>query len=285
MPELLGLVASVIQVAGAGFQLSKTLFDLSSCAATSTNRLFMQVLTHAHQVASRKLDRAAEACQYKEIKQLLEKKDQSTQKHEELLRKDSASEDSTLVHNDDLRRDIGQSVTSGPVTTASVVNSTITAQRFATCVNHVRSFLRDIEVLQKALASSAPGDDHSKHHQSLVDSYFHTRGCLDQVVLGSSKPKTSAPAPSSAVYAATSPRYSPTSPMYSSYPHISEHVPAGSSVYAMSTNTGNEPENKNPMNARFKDLVGSKRKSSSHGPTATPSVPFGSSSSGSKLGR
>lgn len=63
----------------------------------STLQLLMQVLTHAYQAAARKLDRAAEERQHKEIRKPLEKKDESTKKHGELLRRDSASKSSTLV--------------------------------------------------------------------------------------------------------------------------------------------------------------------------------------------
>lgn len=284
MAELIGLVASVVQVAGAGLQLSKTLYEyvdgvatadrrikdiateikmtsvvieelgdvfkhketaslvsqkavmaandaVKECSALftqidatlkkskkntfgrlalpfrdtklellrshvdklkSTLQLLMQVLTHAYQIASRKLDRAAEIRQREEIKKLLERKDQSTQKHEELLRKDSASGDSTLVDDNEFGRDIGQSTTSDAVMTAAAISSTITAQSLAACVDHVRRLLRDIEILQKALATTRPGDDHSRHHDTLVDSYFRARGHLDQVVLGGSKYTSSA---------------------------------------------------------------------------------------------
>ncbi|KZM25126.1 uncharacterized protein EKO05_0007236 [Ascochyta rabiei] len=70
----------------------------------STLQLLMKVLTHAYQVPSRKLDRVAEERQREEIKQLLQKKGQSTEKHDDLLRKDSASPDSTLVDMDGLVR-------------------------------------------------------------------------------------------------------------------------------------------------------------------------------------
>ncbi|KAJ4342818.1 hypothetical protein N0V95_006836 [Ascochyta clinopodiicola] len=275
MAEVLGLVASVIQVAGAGVQLSKTLYDyvdgvatadrrikdiaseikmtsivieelgdvfkheetaslmskkavmtandtIKECSALfaqidatlkkskknafgrlilpfrdsklellrshvdklkSTLQLLMQVLTHAYQVASRKLDRAAEERQREEIRHLLEKKDQSTKKHDDLLRRDSASTDITLVDGDEL------SATSDPVMAASTINSTITVQSLATCVDHVRNLLAHIETLQNALAATEPGGDHSEHHQNLVDSYFRTRGHLDEVMLGSSKHK------------------------------------------------------------------------------------------------
>ncbi|KAF9693507.1 hypothetical protein EKO04_008472 [Ascochyta lentis] len=283
MAELLGLVASVIQVAGAGVQLSKTLYDYVDGVATadrrikdiaseikmtsivieelgdvfkheetaslvskkavktandtitecstlfaqidatlkkskkstfgrltlpfrdtklellrshvdklkSTLQLLMQVLTHAYQVASRKLDRAAEERQPVEIKRLLEKKDLSAKKHEELLRKNSTSSDSTLIDDDELGGQIGQTAVPDTVVAASTINSTITAQSLATCVDHVRNLLRHIETLQEALVTTAPGEDHSGQHQNLVDSYFQTRDHLDQVVLGSSKHKLS----------------------------------------------------------------------------------------------
>ena len=313
MAELLGLVASVIQVAGAGVQLSKTLYEyvdgvatadrrikdiaaeikmtsvaieelgdmfkheemaslvskkavqtandtITECSALfaqidvtlkksrkgtfgrltmpfretklellrshvdklkSTLQLLMQVLTLAHQVASRRLDRAAEARQREEIRRLLERKEQSAKRHDELSRKDSAN--NAMIGDVDLERDLDPSGPSGPVTVASIVDSTINAQTLATCASHVRTLLRDIDILQKALSSGAVGCDQSKHHQTLLDSYFLTRGCLDQVILGSSKsegpamplltrPLLPSSAPADSQYSLTSPGYSPALP-------------------------------------------------------------------------
>lgn len=321
MAELLGLVASIVQVAGAGIQLSKTLYDYVDGVATadrrtkdiateikmasivieelrdvfkheetaslvskkavqtandtitecstlfaqidatlkkskkntfgrlampfhdtklellrshvdklkSTLQLLMQVLTHAYQVASRKLDRAAEEHQREEIKKLLDKKDESTKKHEELLRRDSASKTSALVDDDEAGAAAIEKKGQDLAMTASIVGSTITIESLATCVDKIRGLLQNIESVQQTLASAGPGDDHSEHHQGLVASYFRTRACLDQVVLGSSRKEVplqlrtlrngidriGAAHPSSPKHAATSPQYPPTSPCYS----------------------------------------------------------------------
>ncbi|KAF3034229.1 DNA-directed RNA polymerase II subunit RPB1 [Didymella heteroderae] len=424
MAELLGLVASVIQVAGAGIQLSKTLYDyvdgvttadrrikdiateikmtsivieelgdvfkheetaslvsnkavktandtITECSALfaqidatlrksrkntvgrlflpfrdtklellrshvdklkSTLQLLMQVLTHAYQVASRKLDRAAEDRQREEIRKLLEKKDESARKHEELLRRDSASKSSTLVDDD------GEAAVAtkdqDSVMAAKAIGSTITTQSLAECVDKVRELLQNIESLQQALASARPGDDHSCHHQGLVASYFLTRAHLDQVLLGNSRdgavsqPKklnavgfksgsggTSPPshdfaaaspgyAPGSPVFSPTSPAFSPTSPAFSpTSPAFSPTSPAFSPTsprYAPTspcysptspTPPTHDAESKdevlpnaqtsdsnfsapkggmNSTNARFKNLVGSKQRGSSHAPSSAP---------------
>jgi hypothetical protein len=159
----------------------------------STLQLLMQVLKLAHQVASKKLDRAAEERQRKEIKQLLEQKEHSAKRHEDLLRKDSASDNNTLVVDDDEpRRDNGQSATPDLVVAASAVSSTITTESLAVCARHVSSLLKSIEILQQAFAAPAPGDDYSYHQQDLVDEYLHTRGHLDHIVLGKSRPTLAA---------------------------------------------------------------------------------------------
>lgn len=357
MAELLGLVASVIQVAGAGIQLSKTLYDyvdgvatadrrikdiaaeikmtsivieelgdvfkheetaslvskkavqtandtITECSALfaqidatlkkskkntfgrltlpfrdtklellrshvdklkSTLQLLMQVLTHAYQVASRKLDRAAEERQREEIKKLLEKKDQSTRKHEELLRRDSASASSTLV-DDAEKRDIGKGDIADSEVSVAAVDSTITVDSLVTCVDHVRKLLRDIEALQKALAAATPGDDHSEQQQKLVNCYFASRSHLDGVILGGSTDKSVV-------------RQTPTSACGAEA--VLDQVGEMQNMAMFSKGKGkdaekgtsNAPTSKEKpsgMNARFKNLVGSKRKSSSHASLSEP---------------
>jgi hypothetical protein len=59
----------------------------------------MQVLTHAHQVAAKNLDRKAEAKQKAQIQELIEFKKESSKRNEASLRNFNMSDDSTL--NDD----------------------------------------------------------------------------------------------------------------------------------------------------------------------------------------
>ncbi|KAF2787731.1 hypothetical protein K505DRAFT_316161 [Melanomma pulvis-pyrius CBS 109.77] len=143
----------------------------------STLQLLMQVLTHAHQIASQKLDRAAEAAQRDEIKALLQMKKESTKKYEESLRKYSTSNDSTIFDEDEDSRDLS----SGDVS-ALAIKSTITIESLGTCMQHLLSLLQDIDTLQKTLSSN--GEDPSEHQQSLIGSYFRARGHLDSVLLG-----------------------------------------------------------------------------------------------------
>ncbi|KAJ4403549.1 hypothetical protein N0V91_006422 [Didymella pomorum] len=356
MAELLGLVASVIQVAGAGIQLSKTLYGyvdgvatadhrikdiateikmtsivieelgdvfkhketaslvskkavqmandtITECSALfaqidatlkksrkntlgrlalpfrdtklellrshvdklkSTLQLLMQVLTHAYQVASRKLDRAAEDRQREEIKRLLEKKDESTRRHEELLRRDSGSENSTLVDDAD-KGDVGNGDTADSEVSVAAIDSTITADNLATCVDHVRNLLRDIEALQKTLAAASPGDNHSAQQQKLINSYFVSRSHLDGVILGSSTGNSIV---------------RQTSTKARRVEVVLNHLEETQNMAMLSKGNGKDaeqaqldapnskdnPSGMSPMNARFKNLVGSKRKSSSHKP-------------------
>ncbi|CAO2658452.1 Nn.00g061750.m01.CDS01 [Neocucurbitaria sp. VM-36] len=155
----------------------------------STLQLLMQVLTHAHQVASKKLDREAEAKQREEIKELLENKKKSTKRYEESLRNYSASDSSTIIDNEQkLDKENEDPIPTDALTiAASAIGSTINADTLGQCVQHIRSLLEDIETLQQALEKQGEGDDHSEHHQSLIGSYFRARSHLDGVLFGSSK--------------------------------------------------------------------------------------------------
>ncbi|KAI4652451.1 hypothetical protein J4E93_002653 [Alternaria ventricosa] len=155
----------------------------------STLELLMQVLIHAHQVSSEKYNREAEAKHREEIKQLLENKKQATKKYEESLRNFSISDGSTVVDDGDRsvkdKDDVGSS--SNLFDAAGAMGSTINPDTIATCVDHVRSLLADIETLQLALARQVNGDDHSDHHQKAIGSYFLARSHLDIVLLGKSQ--------------------------------------------------------------------------------------------------
>jgi hypothetical protein len=168
-----------------------------------TLQLLMQVLTHAHLVSSKKLDREAEAKQREEIKQLLENKKQSTKRYEESLKNFSISDGSTAVDDDQesdkLEEDASNS-TAALTVAASALASTISPETLAKCVDHVRNLLQNIETLQQALATKVDGDDHSDHHQRAVGSYFRARSHLDNILLGNSKagtPNSGGPVPSS----------------------------------------------------------------------------------------
>ncbi|KAF3047264.1 hypothetical protein E8E11_003270 [Didymella keratinophila] len=270
MAELLGLVASVVQVAGAGIQLLKTLYDYVDGVATadrsikdvaaeiklrnilkheetaslvskkavkttndtitecstlfaqidatlkkskkntfgrltlpfrdtkleplrshvdklkSTLQLLMQVFTYAYQVASRKLNHAAEERQREEIKRLLEQNEESRKRHDELLRKDSAGEDN-FSSSTSTGRDISQITSSAGVSIASAVDPINTADALATCMDQFHSLLHDIEALQEALNTNTIGTDHSAHHHALMGSYVCAREGLDQLLFGSPK--------------------------------------------------------------------------------------------------
>jgi hypothetical protein len=155
----------------------------------STLELLMQVLMHAQLVSSNKLNREAEAKQREEIKQLLENKKQSTKKYEESLRNFSISDSSTAVDDEErsLQEEEGSISSSDLFKTASAIGSTISPDTLATCVNHVRGLLADIEILQHALAKKVDGDDRSDYHQKAIGSYFVARSHLDSVLLGNSR--------------------------------------------------------------------------------------------------
>jgi hypothetical protein len=144
----------------------------------STLQLLMQVLTHAHQIASQKLDREAEAEQREQIKQLLQNKKKSTKKYEESLKNYTGSDEESDKENEDPK------TSKDLLMTASSISSSITTKSLAACVQHIQGLLDDIENLQQALSDEKEGNDPSEHHQSLVGSYFRARGHLDSVLLG-----------------------------------------------------------------------------------------------------
>jgi hypothetical protein len=153
-------------------------------------QLLMQVLTHAHQIASQKLDREAEAVQREQIKALIQNKKESTKRYEESLRNFGSSGESTFVSDDEeepVDRDINQPTGRGLVATASVIGSSLTARSLEKCVHHIQSLLEDIENLQQVLSGDTRVQDTSEHHESVIGSYFRARETLDTVILGSSK--------------------------------------------------------------------------------------------------
>lgn len=156
----------------------------------STLQLLMQVLTHAHLVSSKQLDREAEARQRDEIRQLLENKKRSNIRYEESLRNLSISDDSTAIDDDQdwAERSDGMRSNEDFAVTVFDIGSTMTTDTLGQCVQHIQRLLASVETLQQALSKQKAGDDHSQHHQSLVGSYLQAREHLDGVLLGSSKP-------------------------------------------------------------------------------------------------
>ncbi|RAR12464.1 hypothetical protein DDE82_000175 [Stemphylium lycopersici] len=148
----------------------------------STLQLLMQVLAHAYQVATNKLDREAEAKQREEIRQLNENRKKSTEKYEELLRSISNSDNNTLVDEDEHQQDDG----SGSNMTTWSIGSTLNPDSLAKCMNHIKALMGNIEQLQQAMTKKDGSDDHSEHHQRALGSYFITRTYLDNVLLGGS---------------------------------------------------------------------------------------------------
>jgi hypothetical protein len=151
----------------------------------STLLLLMQVLSHAQQIASQKLDREAEAKQKAQIQELIELKKKSAKKYEESLRNFNISDEDTLNEGDNSLSDKTSSMndsTSSLTFAAAAIGSSINPKTLETCVHHIRTLLEDIEILQQALANQIDGSDHSEHHQSLVGSYFRARGHLDSVL-------------------------------------------------------------------------------------------------------
>ncbi|USP76649.1 uncharacterized protein yc1106_03923 [Curvularia clavata] len=149
----------------------------------STLQLLMQVLVHAHQVASNKIDREAEARQRDEIRQLLEEKKNNTKKYEESLRSFAASDSSTEVEDDAFSLDDKGSASMVEVKS---IGSTVDPDSLVVCMGHIRTLMESMERLQRALANKSEGEDHSDHHQMVVESYFMTRCHLDRILLGSS---------------------------------------------------------------------------------------------------
>lgn len=157
----------------------------------STLQLLMQVLIFAQQVSSNKLSYEAEAEQRKEIIQLRKIAKEAAEKYEKSRRSFSISDDGTAVNDDErsLQEGDGFVSPSDLFKAASSISSAINPETLATCVNHVRNLLVDIETLQLALAREVDGDDHSDHHQKAIGSYFIARSHLDSVLLGNSKAK------------------------------------------------------------------------------------------------
>lgn len=160
----------------------------------STLQLLMQVLTHAHQIAAKKLDREAEAKQKAQIQELIDLKKKSAKKYEESLKNFSISDGgSTLINDDDdddnpaaaNKYQQDSQPTRDLAVTASAIGSSISPKTLETCVQHVRSLLEDIENLQQALSDQV--EDHSEHHQSLIGSYFRARGHLDKILFSGSQ--------------------------------------------------------------------------------------------------
>jgi hypothetical protein len=151
----------------------------------STLLLLMQVLSHAHQIASKKLDRDTEAKQKAQIQELIELKKQSAKKYEDSLRNLSISDEGTLSDYDDPvldKMEPGNDSALELTFAASSIGSSINPKTLETCVQHIRTLLEDIETLQQALTSQVDGSDHSEHHQSLIGSYLRARGHLDSVL-------------------------------------------------------------------------------------------------------
>lgn len=138
----------------------------------------MQVLTHAHQKAAKKLDREAEAQQKAQIQELLERRKMSTKKYAQSLKNLSDSDDATEDEGENGEED-NRSMKISDRTTISI-GSSINLKTLETCVHHVRSLLDDVEKLHQALTQQV--DDHSEHHQSLVGSYIRAREHLDGVL-------------------------------------------------------------------------------------------------------
>ena len=120
----------------------------------STLQLLMQVLIFAQQVSSNKLSYEAEAEQRKEIIQLRKIAKEAAEKYEKSRRSFSISDDGTAVNDDErsLQEGDGFVSPSDLFKAASSISSAINPETLATCVNHVRNLLVDIETLQLALA-------------------------------------------------------------------------------------------------------------------------------------
>ncbi|KAH3917173.1 hypothetical protein HBI56_121440 [Parastagonospora nodorum] len=155
-----------------------------------TLTLLLGVLSVAHHVATKKLDRKAEAEAKAQIQELIELKKKSAKKYEESLKNFSISDGSSQTLLDDADTETVEETVqvkaadedpSAPLS-AMAIASSINPKTLETCVQHVRSLLDSIETLQQALTSAVDGSDHSTHHQSLIDSYFLARGHLDGVI-------------------------------------------------------------------------------------------------------
>jgi hypothetical protein len=194
----------------------------------STLQLLMQVLTHAHQVATKKLDREAEARQKAQIQELIELKKRSAKKYEESLMNFSVSDSSTIYDDEEPSMD-QEKVDGNPIrgmnVNAAAIGSTITPKTLETCVQHVRCLLEDIERLQQTLAAQIVGDDHSEHHQRLIGSYFRTRGHLDSVLLSGSHGQAIGTTPARNEQTSTNRKSSVRRPSPGSKPEVIKTLP------------------------------------------------------------
>lgn len=153
-----------------------------------TLKLLLKVLSIAHHVATKKLNRKAEAEAKAQIQELIDLNKRSTQKYAESLRNysssDSDSEGPTMPNS--IPGTEKQTVLSDPAQDMAIaiqaISSSINPKTLASCAQHVRSLLDSIETLQQALTNVVDGSDHSTHHQGLIDSYFRARGHLDGVI-------------------------------------------------------------------------------------------------------
>lgn len=127
----------------------------------------------------RKLGQEAVAAQREEIKALLQNKKASAKRYEESLKNYRGSDD-----EEEPAKAIEDLQSSSSIFRTSSIASSITVDNLATCVQHVKSLLENIENLQQVLADSTEGKDTSDHHQNLVDSYFRAQCHLESVLLG-----------------------------------------------------------------------------------------------------
>lgn len=110
----------------------------------------MQVLTHAQMVSAQKLDREAGAAQREQIKALLQNKKESTKRYEQSLRNYSSDDELDKGKED-------QDSAVDLLMRTSSISSSITTDALATCVQHVRTLLEDIEKLQHTLSKDLGG--------------------------------------------------------------------------------------------------------------------------------
>ncbi|KAJ8113108.1 hypothetical protein OPT61_g4695 [Boeremia exigua] len=253
MAEAIGLVASVIQVASTGLQLSKTLYLYADGVATSDRRIkdiareiqltslviqelgdvfgndeteklvssnavntarqtmeecsniFVEIeatLKKSNknvlgrlllpfrdakiELLRNHIDKLKKLRQRQEIQQLLERRDDSTKRYEQSLRNFNTSTESTLADDDVIVSPSLESTTLGDNrVAAAAMSSSITITTLGSCIQHVRSLLKDIETLQETLINGTMGDDHSLHHETVLGSYLRARTTLDHVLCGS----------------------------------------------------------------------------------------------------
>ncbi|KAJ4378552.1 hypothetical protein N0V86_006258 [Didymella sp. IMI 355093] len=140
----------------------------------STLQLLMQVLTHAYHVASQKLDRETEAKEREKIRQLLQRRNGCTEKYQRSIR--SFYED-TIRTTDDTTQSATDNadvhLLHDPIVSVAAIGHSMTATALASCVQHVRSLLKDLETLQENLRASSNGDDQSQHYQNLTNSGYN----------------------------------------------------------------------------------------------------------------